>query len=187
MPLFVLNLYSDKYISEHGRGYTNALLTRMGRKKLYLSKLGASFIVPALTYAFCLLVNFALTQILFYGGYNFNGMEVFRDEGGFFAFMYDYPNLTYILYILMTSVAAGLCGIICQCFGFLFKKYTIVYLLGFFVWMALVMVKHGIVNLFQPFTEYGLKYILKSGAMLLGVTSVVIVFTYIMKVKRDEL
>ena len=188
MPLFVLNIYSDKYISEYGRGYMNILRIKKGRHEVHILKLCASFIIPAIIYFLCLLFNFVLAQIIFYDGDNFNGLEVFKERGGFFGFMYERPNTMYFFYILMTSIVAGLCGIICQCLSFMLKKYVTVYLIGFFIWMALIMLKDGIVNMFQPFTEYGVEYILRAGSIIVVTTVIMIIITFMMRtIKRDEL
>lgn len=188
MPLFVLNLYSDKYISEYGRGYMNSIITRMSRKKICLSKICASFAVPAIVYIISLLVNFLLAHLLFYEGNTFNGTEVFKENGGFFTFMYENPNTTYILYIVMTGIAAGFCGVICQCLSLILKRYIVVYLAAFFIWMGLVIIKNGIINMFQPFTEYGLEYILKAVLLLITVTLCMLVIMYVMgATRKDEL
>ncbi len=187
LPLFALNLFSDRYISEYSRGYVNAILARTSRKKYYFGKIITSFIIPFGVYLICVLVNFGLTQIVFYEGYNFKGMEVFSEQGGWFAFMYESPNLAYLIYALATAVAAGLCGVICQCVAFLTKKYVITYLITFFIWMAMVMMDDSITYLMQPFTEYGLEYMIRSGAILLGVTLICIVIMAAAKVKKDEL
>ncbi|MBQ8043211.1 MAG: hypothetical protein IJ272_03550 [Clostridia bacterium] len=187
LPLYALNLFSDRYISEYSRGYVNVVLARTSRKKYYFAKIMASFIIPFGVYLISLLVNFGLAQIIFYEGYNFNGMELFAEYGGWFAFMYDSPNLAYMIYALATAVAAGLCGVICQCVAFLTKKYVITYLITFFIWMAMVMMDDSITYLMQPFTEYGLDYMIRSGAILLGVTLICIVIVAAAKVKKDEL
>lgn len=162
MPLFALNLYSDRYISEHSRGYDNAVLARTSRRKYYLGKLAASFIIPFCIYAVILFANFGLAQIIFYEGYNFNGMELFAEYGGWFAFMYDTPNLAYIIHLFATAVAAGMCGVICQGVAFVTKKYVTTYLIAFFIWMVLIMIEDSVTYLMQPFTEYGIDYALQS-------------------------
>lgn len=187
MPLFVLNLCSDRVISEHSRGYLNGVLARSSKRRYYCSKLFASFIIPLVVFLLSFLVNFGLSQIIFFDGDRFGGVELFAEYGGWFAFMYDSPNLAYLIYALATAVAAGLCGVICQCVAFLTKKYVITYLITFFIWMAMVMMDDSITYLMQPFTEYGLDYMIRSGAILLGVTLICIVTVAVAKVKKDEL
>lgn len=101
--------------------------------------------------------------------------------------MYQYPNRMYLLYLFITAMAAGMCGIITQCIAFVSKKYTITYLVSFFLWMGLIMYKYSVTYLIQPFTEYGLDYFLPAGVILLGITILILTLTYIYKVKSDEL
>ena len=187
IPLFVLNLFSDRYVLEYQKKYMNAILTRTSRRKYFISKIGASFLIPFVVFAISLLVNFIGAQIIFKDGYNFNGLEVLGTNGGWFQYMYQYPNLMYLFYLLITAMAAGVCGILTQCIAFVSKKYTITYLVSFFLWMGLIMYKYSVTYLIQPFTEYGLEYFLPSGLILLGITLFILVVTYVYKVKSDEL
>lgn len=187
MPLFVLNLVSDRYILEYRRGYTNAVITRASKKKYIANKLFSSFLIPTLVFGVSLLLNFIVAQIIFADGYNFNGMEIFAEEGGWFRFMYKNPNIVYLLYIFITSIVAGICGVISQCIALISKKYTVTYLLAFFLWMGLVMIKYSIIYLIQPFTEYGIDYMLRSGGILIAITVLFLVLTCVYKVKKDVL
>lgn len=76
-------------------------------------------------------------QIIFKDGYNFNGMEIFMNKSNWFKLMYSKPNFVYVIYILLTSISAGICGVISQSISFISKKYSVTYLLSFFVWMIL--------------------------------------------------
>lgn len=75
LPFFVLNMISDRYISEEKRGYVNILLSRGSKKKYYMTKYISSFLIPFCVLAISLLVNFILSQIVFRGGYSFLGIE----------------------------------------------------------------------------------------------------------------
>ena len=81
LPFFVLNMISDRYISEEKRGYVNILLSRGSKKKYYMTKYISSFLIPFCVLAISLLVNFILSQIVFRGGYSFLGIEtLFEDK-----------------------------------------------------------------------------------------------------------
>lgn len=187
MPLFVLNLVSDRYVLEYQKKYMNAILTRASRRKYFISKILTSFLIPFVVFLISLMINFIGAQIIFRDGYNFNGLEVLGTNGGWFQYMYQYPNRMYLLYLFITAMAAGMCGIITQCIAFVSKKYTITYLVAFFLWMGLIMYKYSVTYLIQPFTEYGLDYFLPAGVILLGITILILTLTYIYKVKSDEL
>ena len=58
LPFFVLNMISDRYISEEKRGYVNILLSRGSKKKYYMTKYISSFLIPFCVLAISLLVNF---------------------------------------------------------------------------------------------------------------------------------
>ncbi|MDO5409468.1 MAG: hypothetical protein Q4F21_03330 [Lachnospiraceae bacterium] len=186
-PLFVLNLVSDRSVLEYRKGYTNALLARIGRIKYITGKLLSSFIIPFVVFFISLLLNFVAAQIIFKDGYNFQGMEVFAEQGGWFRVMYEKPDMVYLCYILLTSVIAGFCGVISQCLALLSKNYVVTYLIAFFLWMGLVMGKYSIIYLIQPFTEYGIDYMLCAGGIVSAVTVLFLAVIYVLKVKEDEL
>ena len=187
MPIFVLNLYRDRYIMEKKKGYVNILVTRQKKKNCIGAKYIAAFIVPSIVYFICFMVNFVISHIMFEDGYNFNGMEVFAENGGWFEMMYEHPNITYIIYMIITSISAGLCGIICQSIALLTKKMTTTYVVAFFIWMFFIMMKYSITYSMQPFTEYGFEYILKSSCILLVFTFIVTISVFLAKRRRDEL
>lgn len=188
LPLYVLNLFSDSSILEYKKGYRNLLLMRVSRKRHIFSKYSASFIAPFSVMAISLLINFGLAQILFAGGTDFRGLEVFADDNAWFHFMYTYPNRMYLFFILLTSICAGLCGIITKSIALLSGKYSVTYFVSFLLWMGLVMTKYSVVYLIQPFTEYGLDYMIRSAGLLFALTMILVLFTVCRKAsKYDEL
>lgn len=187
MPIFILNIFSDRYISEHKHGITNAILMRTSKRRYVLNKLFIAFSFSFIVFFIGLFINFCCAQIIFYGGYNFNGLEVWVDEGRWFSLMYTHPNIIYMVYILFTSIIAGICGVICQSIAFLCKNYTMTYIISFFLWEGLVMHKGTIINIVQPFTEYGI-HSMKEPAIILAVLFMFFsVVSYIYMVKRDEI
>lgn len=187
LPLYVLNIYSDKSISEYNRGYKNAVFMRTGKHKYLRTKILVSFIIPFIVMAVCLVVNFGLTQIVFYGGYGFRGAE-YGVTNTWSEFVYSYPNVTYCIYILLSSLAAGCCGVICQSLAIVFKKYSTVYVTSFFVWLILMIIKYPVIDIFQPFTSDDFKPLGMAGVILGVVTMVIIIVTIVVKeIKKDEL
>ena len=187
LPLYVLNIYSDKSISEYNRGYKNAVFMRTGKYRYLRAKILVSFIIPFVVMAVCLFVNFGLTQIAFHGGYGFRGAE-YGVRNTWSEFVYLYPNVTYCIYILLSSLAAGCCGVICQSLAMVFKKYSTVYVASFFVWLVLMIIKYPVIDIFQPFTSDYLKPVGMAGLILGAVTIVILIVMVVIKeIKKDEL
>ena len=189
LPFMVLNLISDKYIWEAKRGYNNIMLSRGAKKKYILSKYTASFLIPFVVFALSLLLNFIFAQVIFRTGNNFMGIEVLFNikYGKWFYLEGKYPNLIYLLYIFVTSCLAGMCGLITQSLAFISKRYTITYILGFFIWMWLQTTPYNLTYATQPFIEYGFEDFIKSVMLYVGVGLGISLITFIFKVRQDEL
>ena len=189
LPFFVLNLVSDRYIWESKKGYTNIMLSRGSRKKYMLSKYAASFLIPFVVFALSLLLNFVLAQIIFRDGNNFMGLEVLFDDKyeKWFRIEGRYPNLMYLLYVFVTAFLVGMCGLITQSLAFISKRYTITYIVGFFIWMWLQTTPYNLTYATQPFIEYGFEDFIKSVALYVGTGLLISTVTVIFKVRQDEL
>ena len=188
LPLYILNLYSDRYISEYNRGYVNVMFMRTGRLRYILTKMVSSFIIPFTVMLGCLLINFGLAHIIYMGGYTFHGLECVTGIKAL-EFMTSHGNLTYCIYMLFTSFAAGCCGVICQCIAMLVKKYAHTYIAGFLVWMALVIsnARFTVISLIQPFTADETDEAVPPLILLTVLTLSVMFITVMIKRKRDEL
>jgi len=186
MPVFALNMFSDGYVLERSRKYTNMIYMRCEKRKYMQSKFVVAFIVPTLILGTSLMLNFGISQIIYRGGTSFNGLEIFKGEGGYFGYIFNNPNKVYFIYILMASIVTGLCSVFCQSMAFIFKEYKKTYAVSFFVWLILVICPYSITYLYQPFIEYGTNYLIKISVILitLVVMSVIVGF---LKENRDEI
>ena len=189
MPLFVLLLCSDNYIVEHGRKYSHIMMTHVGKKKYVLHKYVASFVIGAGWFAVGIGVNFLGTFVLFRGGKNFSLSLNFFEEIGSESeiFIYTHPYFIYFLYSVSSVLIAGICSVLCRSVAFLAKKYKYTYFIAFVIWMVLVISPFSITNLFQPFTEYGIEYIIAGYAELILLTAVVTVAACRRMNKEDEI
>lgn len=189
MPLLILNIYSDGYISEYVRGYTNAILTRVKKRKYLMSKYLSSFIVPFCVVLVSLGINFALSLVMLHDGLSFQGLETLAERGGFFAFEINHPNINYCLYILRASIMAGLCGVMCQSLAFIFRGYKSIYFISFVIWKFLISLRDSsITYVFQPFIEYGLDYSLRAFVIFFVIVAVSVMAALItMRIRRDEI
>lgn len=189
MPLFVLLLCSDNYVAEHGRKYSQIMMTHVGRKKYVLHKYISSFIIGAGWFAVGIAVNFLGAFVLFRGGKSFslslNFLEEIASESD--IFIYTHPYLIYFLYSISAVLIAGICSVLCRSIAFLAKKYKYTYFAAFALWMLLVISPFSVANLFQPFTEYGLKHIAAGYAELILLTAVVTFAACRRMMKEDEL
>lgn len=189
MPLFVLLLCSDNYVAEHSRKYSQIMMTHVGKRKYVLHKYISSFVIGAGWFAVGIAVNFFGVSILFRGGKNFslslNFFEEIASESD--IFIYTHPYLIYFLYSVSAVLVAGICSVFCRSVAFLAKKYKYTYFIAFAAWMVLVISPFSVTNLFQPFTEYGLKYIAAGYAELILLTAVVTVAACRRMMKEDEI
>lgn len=186
IPLFVLNMISDGYILEKNRNYTNIVYVRCNKKKYIISKYIASFIVPTITMFASLILNFAIALLVFNGGTNFYGLEIFKQENGYLGFVFNNPNKAYVLYIFMASIVTGMCGVFCQSMALMFKEYKKTYAVSFFVWIILVICPYSITYLYQPFIEYGAKYIMAAITIFFVIVAASIIVAFV-KEKKDEI
>lgn len=189
MPLFVLSLCSDNYIAEHGRKYSQIMMTHVGKKKYVLHKYISSFVIGAGWFAAGIGVNFLGACVLFRGGKNFslslNFFEEIASESD--IFIYTHPYFIYFLYSVSAVMVAGICSVFCRSVAFLAKKYKYTYFIAFVIWMMLVISPFSVTYLFQPFTEYGPEYIIAGYAELILLTAVVTVAACRRMMKEDEL
>lgn len=189
MPLFVLLLCSDNYVTEHGRKYSHIMMTHVGKKKYVLHKYIASFLIGTGWFAVGIIVNFLAAFVVFRGGKSFslslNFFEEIASESD--IFIYSHPYLIYFLYSAGAVLIAGICSVLCRSVAFLAKKYKHTYFISFAIWMVLVISPFSVAELFQPFTEYGLKHIAVGYAELILLTAVVTVVAYRRMMKEDEL
>ena len=189
MPLFVLLMCSDNYVSEHSRKYSQIMMTHVGKKKYIIHKYISSFIIGAGWFAVGIAVNFLGAYILFTGGKNFSLSLNFLDEiaSDREIFIYTHPYLIYFIYFISAVLVAGICSVFCRSVSFLAKNYKYTYFIAFAGWMVLIISPFSITYLLQPFTEYGLKYILIGYAELIFLTIVVTAIACRRMMREDEL
>lgn len=186
LPVFLLNIYSDRYISERIRGYTNAIYVREGRYGYMLKKIAASFCISSVVMFICLIINFGVVQFVFRGGTSFAGLEY--SDSSLINYQVTNPNRAYMLHLIMASLVAGLCGVICQCTAMICKKYSTVYIVSMLIWFALIMYKFPVTDIFQPFVQESYISVVYSFAVLTAVTFIMLAANLIMRKKiKDEI
>lgn len=189
LPLFSLLLCSDNYILEYKKKYSQIMMTRTRRKSYVLAKYVTSFIIPACIMLLGTTINLILSMIIYNGGKSFNQAERILEEttDPFFTFMYTHPYYTYVFYMILAAIGAGMCSLMCRSIAFLTKKYQHAYFISFAVWMVLIILPYSVINIFQPFTEYGVRYIIVGFAILLAITGVTVWLSYRRLLTEDEM
>lgn len=188
LPLYLLIIYSDFHIQEKKIGYSNILLTKLSRKQFLSTRFFLSFFLPFIIILISLVINFALSIIVFHGGQSFQGMESFSDTNqSLLTVSLNNPYLVYIVYILIFSLIAGGCGIICTSLSFLFTKYKYVYSIAFFIWIIQIILPNSLTYLMQPFIEYGFDKIIPASSFFIFIVIVLFLSAWFYKVKFDEI
>ncbi|MGE1164473.1 hypothetical protein ACQJ0Y_14490 [Peribacillus simplex] len=189
LPIYLLILCSDDYIQDVQNGYNSIIISKLGKKEYIKTKLLTSFLFPASNMFIALMLNLMLSIILFWKGtYSLDYFETDWTGNALALFSQAYPSVTYILFLLNVCLITGLAGTIGMSISFIYPKRSIVYPLTFFIWFIQI-VFHGssLISIFQPFTEYGFPYVLPILIRTIIVFTLIPIFIYFFKVKKDEL
>ncbi len=186
LPIFLLNLYSDHSISENLKGYTNIITTRIKKSTYIKAKFLVSFLFSFILVFTSMMLNYVVSILIFKGGQDFSGLDLLLGDSSLYTFSFNYPYLTYFIFILIFSISSGLCGIICQGFSLLLKSYKHSYFASFFTWIILIVMPPSITYLFQPYQEYGFNYMIPAALILIFVTLVILIYSYKESVCVDE-
>lgn len=184
LPIYLMIIYSDLYIREVQYGYNNIVFCKSDRRMIIKRKIKLSFYIPFFISLISLIINFVLAQIIFWGGEDFKGMII---EPGFEGVCLSYPNITYLLYIIVYSMISGGCGMICSGISYVIPNVKIAYPLAFFIWIVQIISPYSLTYAMQPFIEYGPEYFLPALAIFVIVVIGIVVVSYRYKVKYDEI
>lgn len=186
LPLYLLVVYGDSFIREHKYHYTQILITRTGRKEVYKAKFITAFISGFLVFMIPLILNYIAALILFRDGVN-SPMADFMNDGPILHFSILYPNITYMIYIVVASIVAGLCCMYGLAVSMLIPNVKYVYCIVYVIWYIFLSCKYSIMFVTQPFIEYDWDYVIPGFLLFAGVTAFLMLLAYIKKVKMDEI
>lgn len=187
LPFYVLSIYADSYVNEHKLGYDIFLATRKKRADIFTGKLFSGFITGFTAFFISLSINYLLCLILLHKGKSFSGLETYAEEIPLLGFSISHPILTYIVYIIFSSIIAGLCSTMCVAFSYLFKNYKLLYGIAIIIWFIQVSYRYSIVYVMQPFTEYGIKIMTISFCIFMVIVFVSIVAGFFLGPRKDLL
>lgn len=150
-PILVVLPYATSYLTERANGSSILLISKMGVKQYFLSKIVVCFIGSFLIIMIPFLINYIFCQVTFphtnnamfayYGveGYDgiltgtYYGLRVQNIEIPFLKLYLNHPTLYYILYIFLLSLLSGIFGVIILCFSLLIRKGKIFLFLPLFL------------------------------------------------------
>jgi hypothetical protein len=188
LPLYILLIYSDFYILEKKIGYSHITYTKCSRSELLKARFFLSFFLPFIILLFSLLLNFVLSLIIFNGGQNFMGLEMYPDHNvTLLTLSLKHPYIAYIIYLFVFAILAGCCGLMCTALSLLFPHYKYVYPAAFFIWILQIMLPNSLTYLMQPFIEYGFREIIPAGILFVAIVFIFLLSAWQYKVKFDEL
>lgn len=166
VPLYSMYICADSYLRDRANGYSAVIISRAGRKKYLRNKIISSFLIPFGLILTGMALNLFLALLIFNEGYDTSGFNtiVVNFKEAFFTFEYNHPLVSYIMFMILGSVALGLGSVICTCVAFVAGRYPVAYLASFVLWNLLT--SGAVSYLYSPFVSYGAFFIIKGAAEL---------------------
>ena len=167
MPITLILLYCARYNQEQKGHLQYIYISKMGRRKYFLSKINCSFIVSAVYSAIPLLLNLFVSVLFLHGGTTFADVENwnvgdFGLGGEFSYYCIHHPYVAWFMYFTIAILVFGLVGIMSQCIAIISKDNKITLAASFAIWISLFSIKYDLTMAIQPFTEYGYIYGVKA-------------------------
>ncbi|MEG2052200.1 MAG: hypothetical protein RR012_07855 [Oscillospiraceae bacterium] len=186
LPIYFLIFASGDTVQDYKTGYISILISKIGKRKYFREKIFVSFWVPFFIMFFSLILNLILCYAIFNGGTSIP-YDIRTVPGDIlYNASIQHPFLANLGFLLVTSLFAGLSGIIGASFSFLFKKNEYVYPSAFLLWFLLVLKKDSLMYLFQPFAEYDFEVLIPIFLIAVVIFILLWVISYIVEVKCRE-
>ena len=183
IPLYLLVLIGDSYVSEYKSGAWLATSIRSNKKQILYARLLATFIVSFTIMFLTFLMNYICCLLIFSKGTSTPLPMDFHIIG---KLSFDFPYITYIVYMILDSIIMALCGVMCSALSFCIKDMKYLYATSFLIWLLLIMLPWSITYVLQPFIEYGLKEIVIALMIFVMILGICIYLAYREKVIKDE-
>lgn len=185
LPIYILLICSDHYINDVATGYNHILIGKIGKQRYIRNLMLEAFIFPMVIMFIILIINYILNLWFYHGGTDFAGLQGFK--GFWFELSLYRPNLTYVIFVICTSLLTGVCGLLCSCCSLIFPDYKYAYPLTFIIWFFGISVDYSIAFLTQPFAEFGFDWLIPIWGAVIGIIIILTVSVYIYKVNTDEI
>ncbi|MFC6385740.1 hypothetical protein ACFP7A_03910 [Sporolactobacillus kofuensis] len=196
LPIYILIMVSEYYIQDVQSNSQSIHILKVGKRKYFGRQLIFSFIVAFSVMLISLLINFLLVWLINYNGtqdpYTAALPQLSKIINQHPEFMYSYfiianQTLANLIFILLVSVIVGVLGSGLTAICFFFPKRVYAYFLAFALWFLDITGDHAVMIVFQPFNEYPWKLVLTNIGLFLSPAFILIVASYIYKVKSDEI
>ena len=195
-PITITLLYCGEYIQENKKHMNYVYISKVGRKKYFMSKLGCSFIVTALYFGIPLLVNLIVSILFLNGGTSFLGFEELKASdflanghgSEFLYYCFHHPYVAWLIYFIITILVLGFAAVMSQCIAMISKDIKITLSVSFAIWISLFSIKYDLTMAIQPFTEYGLDFGVKALLVYIPIVVTSVILSYVFTVvKKDEI
>lgn len=134
-PLLVCIPYSASIYSDVESKYIYSIITKIDKKKYFLSKLITQFIVGVVIVMFTMVVSFALTAVVLPAGKPIPGLQYTANGNSIFgAFFYKHPLIVSILIMLLESVLFSLIGCLSYTFAYVLRNGVMVIVSAFTIY-----------------------------------------------------
>lgn len=188
LPLYLLLIVADDCIEDYKTGYKNILISKLGKISYLTKNVFKGFFIGFTIVLISLIINFAMTQIIFAGGsyisYDSNTInEILNLKTSF-----EHPVITNIIYIVLASFVSGIVGAGAVGISIALRNRLIVYPTVFIMWyIPTSAFERPIILALQPFTEYSILDALPSLLFVIAINIFAIVFAYIKELKYENL
>lgn len=159
MPIVLMLLFCDDCIEDYITGNKNILITKFGRKRYYTANVFKGFMLSFLFFLTMLLINWSYAKIIANGATDnqFVSMLPYMKSNGWFMYSYNHPDFINGMYIIGTSVLAGIVGGSCSAIALVIHNRKLAYPISFIPWFIAFKMRNSITMSIQPFTEYSAK------------------------------
>lgn len=185
MPLYLLLIVADDCIEDYRLGYKQLLISKWGKHSYLRTNLFKGFVLSFAVFFVALMLNLVIINIIFAGGTykpflleDLNSMELWA---------YQNALLNNIIYIVLTSIFAGIVGVGAVAISISIHNRLLVYPIVFIMWyIPFGFFENTIIYAIQPFTEYSIFDASPSIAQFVVINLIAIMFMYIKELKYEK-
>jgi hypothetical protein len=154
LPVYLLLIVSEGSLEDVRTGNKHALVSRLGSKGYFLTKLFGSSLVSFCIVLCALALNLALSLAFFSGGTHNRLGGVLMPENTAFTLAMSHPLAANLAYILAISLLAGAVGGLGTSLAIAIRDKKVVYGIAFLAWLLPIYMHPSLMVAFNPFNEY---------------------------------
>ncbi len=176
LPMYLLLINTQRLIDQSQNESTYVILSRSSRIKHYLitSEL-TQFAIFVGLFLILFSFDFLLAELLFHNGHFFMDLEDSIKYSHLLGLEMGHPNLTYITYSVVVSIAFALFAVVVQVLTLVLKRAILVYPISLGIWFFMVAMPASSTYFIQPFIEYDWKTYLSALISYLLICGVLII------------